>query len=193
MVAQKVLQQQTYLSPEEYLAQEATAKAKSEYLNGVTLLMAGASLNHNYIVGNLYFILHLALRKQNYNVLMSDVRLWIAQRKVYTYPDLMVIAGLPECVEGHDDTIVNPLLLVEVLSESTKNYDRGEKFAFYRTIPTFQEYILVEQTSMHVEQYTKTLEGKWLLSDYDDPQGSIALASVPVELALAEIYERVSF
>ena len=131
-------QTQLYYSPEEYLALETDAEYKSEYHNGQIVPMVGGTPNHNQIAGNLYASLNFALKGQPYRVFIGDMRLWIPQPRLYTYPDLMLVSGQLQFVEGRKDTITNPSLIVEVLSESTENYDRGEKFRLYRTIPTFQ-------------------------------------------------------
>jgi Uma2 family endonuclease len=145
-----------YYTPEEYLELEATADYKSEYIGGQIIAMAGASINHNRISLNLSSGLNFAFRNQNYEVFMGDMRLWIPQKLIYTYPDVIIIADEPEFFNNRTDTITNPQVVIEVLSQSTKGYDREDKFAAYRTIPTFQEYLLIDQNRIHVEQFSKT-------------------------------------
>lgn len=190
-------QAQLYYSPEEYLALETDAEHKSEYHDGQIVPMAGGTPNHNQIAGNLYASLNFALKGQPYRVFIGDMRLWIPQQR-YTYPDIMVVSGQLEFAEGRKDTITNPSIIIEVLSESTENYDRGEKFRLYRTIPTFQEYILIAQSEMHVEQYSKTENSKtatnqWLFSEYDGENAILALTTIQFQISLSDIYDKVEF
>ncbi|NHC38094.1 Uma2 family endonuclease [Scytonema millei VB511283] len=191
-------QTQLYHSPEEYLALEIDAEYKSEYHNGQIVPMAGGTPNHNQIAGNLYAALNFALKRQPYRVFIGDMRLWIPQQRFYTYPDVMVVSDQLQFVEGRKDTITNPSLIVEVLSESTENYDRGEKFRLYRTIPSFQEYILIEQSEMHIEQYSKTASSQtatsqWLFSEYDGETATLALTTIQFQISLSDIYDKVEF
>ena len=190
---QPVPQQTLHCSPEEYLRLEEIAEYKNEYHDGEIFPMTGGTLKHNQIAGNFYVALKLALKGQDYRVMIGDVRLWIPPVQSFTYPDIMVIAGEPHYFENRQDTITNPLFITEILSQSTKNYDRGDKFEFYRTLPSFKEYILVSQVKIHVEQFTKTNENKWLLSEYDQWDAMIKLNTLPVTLALADIYDDIEF
>ncbi len=198
--------QQKYYTPEEYLALEEAAEYKSEYINGRIVpmtgditdcehiaSMAGGSTNHNQIAGNFYAELNFAFKRLDYRVFMGDVRLWISQQSIFTYPDVMVTAGEPEYYNDRTDTITNPVVIIEVLSKSTKTYDTGEKFEAYRTIPTFQEYILIDQTRIHIEQYSKTANKRWSLCEYDEEDSAIALSSVNFQISLSDIYNKVRF
>lgn len=185
-------QQRSY-SPEEYLALEETADAKSEYIDGQIFPMAGGSTNHNQITGNLYAELNFAFKKLDYRVFMSDVRLWIPQKRIYTYPDVMAVVGEPEYFNNRTDTITNPQVIVEVLSSSTKGYDQGGKFEAYRTIATFEEYLLVDQTKIYVEHYSKTANKRWSLREYDAEDTAITFASVEFQISLADVYNKVKF
>lgn len=185
--------EQRYYTPEEYLKLEEAADYKSEYIDGQIIPMAGGSTNHNRIAGNFYAALNFAFRQQDYEVFMGDVRLWIPKRRIYTYPDVMIVAGEPEYFNNRTDTITNPQVIVEVLSQSTKGYDRQDKFEAYRTIATFQEYLLVAQTRIHVEQFSKTGKKQWTLSEYDEEDEAISLASVPLQISLLDFYNRVKF
>jgi Uma2 family endonuclease len=178
-------------SPEEYLELEAAAEEKSEYRDGEIVPMTGGSTDHNDIAGNLYAHLKLALRGQPYKVFMGDVRLWIPGCRLFTYPDVMLIAGEPGFYDGRTDTVTNPRMIVEVLSKSTRNYDQGDKFDAYRTIPEFQEYVLVDQYQVYVKQFVKTAEGYWLLKEYGEGKQTLAFTSVEFEIRLEEIYEGV--
>ena len=188
MVAQT---QQRFYTPGEYLALEQTAEAKSEYRDGEILPMTGGSTNHNDIAGNLYAHLKFALRQQPYKLFIGDVRLWIPTWRLFTYPDIMMIAGEPAFYSERTDTVTNPQMIVEVLSKSTRNYDQGDKFDAYRTIPEFQEYVLVDQYKVYVKHFVKTAEGHWLLKDYGEAQQILAFTSVDFAIALQEIYEGV--
>lgn len=181
-----------FYSPEEYLTLEAAAEFRSEYYNGQIYPMAGASPNHNRIAGNVHSVLNTAL-PDDHDVFISDMRLWIPRAGLYTYPDVMVVAGALEFAEGRNDTVTNPLLIVEVLSESTKNYDRGEKFEFYRSLSSFQEYLLIDQYKTHVELFSKTTGHQWLLSDFEEMNATIVLSSVSLEISLESIYKKVAF
>jgi len=189
MVAQ-VQTPPTY-SPEEYLALEIASETRNEYIHGEIVPMAGGMPNHNQIALNLAGNLNFLLRRQPYRVFISDQRLWIAQPGISTYPDVMVVQGDLIYQEGCEDTITNPVLIIEVLSKSTGNYDQGEKFTFYRTIPTFQEYVLVDQYRHYVQQYTKTGAKKWDFQEYDSLADEVRFASLSLAIALTDIYDKV--
>ena len=178
-------------SPEEYLALEEAADYKSEYINGEILAMAGGSTNHNQVALNLSTELNFAFKKLDYRVFMADVRLWIPEKNSYTYPDVMVVQGELQYHDNRSDTITNPLLIIEVLSKSTQSYDRTLKFRAYRSIPTFQEYLLFEQDEIYVEHYVKTDNKRWSLQEYDQTDKVISLASVEGEISLADAYNKV--
>jgi Uma2 family endonuclease len=185
--------QQRYYTPEEYLELEKAADYKNEYIDGQIIPMAGGTVNHNRIAGNFYAVLNFAFRQQEYEVFNSDMRLWIPQKRIYTYPDVTVIAGEPEFFNNRTDIILNPQVIVEVLSKSTKSYDRNDKFEAYRSIPTFQEYLLIDQTRIHVEQFSKTGKKQWALREYDEEDEAIALVTVPFEISLQDLYNKVQF
>jgi len=185
--------QQRYYTPEEYLELEEAADYKSEYIDGQIIPMAGGTVNHNQIALNLSTELNFAFKKQNYRVFMGDVRLWILQKRTYTYPDVMILAGEPEFFNNRKDIILNPQIIVEVLSKSTKGYDREDKFQTYRTISTFQEYLLIDQTRIHVDQFSKTGKKQWTLREYDEEDEAIALTTVPFEISLQDLYNKVNF
>ena len=185
--------EQRYFTEEEYLAQEETAEDKSEYLDGEIIPMTGGFTNHNRLAGNVYIALNLALPEQEYDVFIGDVRLWVPKVRLYTYPDVMVILGKPEYHNNRTDMITNPQVIVEVLSKSTKNYDRGDKFKLYKTIPSFREYILIDQTQINVEQYSKTENKRWLYSEYDEEDTALVFNSFQLEVPLSAIYKKVNF
>ncbi|HLO47932.1 MAG TPA: Uma2 family endonuclease [Kamptonema sp.] len=182
-----------YYSPEEYLALEEVADYKSEYIDGQIYPMTGGSTNHNQIAGNFYAELNFAFKKLDYRVYMGDVRLWIPKRRIYTYPDVMVVVGEPEYYNNRTDTITNPKAIVEVFSKSTQGYDKSDKFDYYRSIPTVEEYILIHQNQVYVEQFYKTGTKRWSLGEYDAEDEAIALNSVPFQISLADVYNKVKF
>lgn len=182
-----------YYTPEEYLALDEAAEYKSEYLDGEILPMTGGTANHNKIAGNLYKRFPLTVSGQNYEIFINDMRLWIPRYRLYTYPDVMVIQGEPVYAGNNTTTVTNPLLIVEVLSKSTKDYDRGEKFLYYRSIPELREYILIDQYKYHVEQLTKTADGKWLFTEYESEDSVLAMESVEFQISLRDIYDRINF
>jgi Uma2 family endonuclease len=186
------LLQKTY-TPAEYLELEEKAEFRSEYRDGEIVPMAGGTTNHNQISGNVYANLKFSLKGQDYRVYISDVRLWIPPNRQYTYPDVMLIQGEPTYLENTTSTVTNPRLVVEVLSKSTGNYDRSEKFDYYRSIPTLQEYILIDQSRYHVIQYVKANEEQWLMTNYNQAEGIVKLGSVDLALSLNDIYDRVNF
>lgn len=191
MIAQ-VEERQLY-APEDYLAMEVESEVRHEYIDGEIVPMAGAMPNHNRITRNLCTAMTIALRGKPFEAFVADQRLWIPAHRIYTYPDVLVVAGDLQFQEGRRDTIVNPLVIVEVLSESTRSYDRGDKFVAYRTLPSLQEYVLVDQYSVYVEHYAKTGLKKWELQEYDAVSEAIVFASLKLEVSLAEIYDKVMF
>ncbi|OUL25037.1 hypothetical protein BV378_15755 [Nostoc sp. RF31YmG] len=188
-----IAQTQQYYSPEEYLELEVNSEERHEYIDGQIILMTGGTPNHNQIAGNFYSVLNFALKRQPYRVFFTDQRLWIPNRRIHTYPDVMMVKTPLEYEEGRRDTLINPVFIAEVLSKSTKSYDRDEKFAAYRTISSFQEYVLIDQYKMHVEQYFKTENNKWIFSEYEDGDVILSLASVSFQISLADIYDNVDF
>lgn len=180
-------------TPEEYLALEETANYKSEYRDGEIVPMTGCTTNHNEIALNIAANLKFSLKGKNYKVYMGDVRLWIPHYRQYTYPDVMVIQGQPIYTGKGTTTVMNPKLIVEVLSKSTKNYDQGDKFLYYRSISEFTEYLLIEQTECRLLQYIKTSTNQWQLTEYESVDSVISLNSVELEVSLSDIYEGVDF
>lgn len=180
-------------SPEAYLELEDNSTERHEYIDGEILPMAGGMPNHNRILINIGAALNFALKRQPYDVFVSDQRLWIPRKRIYTYPDVMIVQGELQLQEGRKDTLINPLIIAEVLSESTEAYDRSGKFAAYRTIPTLQEYILIDQYSFHVEQYSRTEPRKWIFSEYDGEEAELIFSAIPFAISLADLYDKVVF
>jgi Uma2 family endonuclease len=188
-----IAQETLYYSPAEYLELEVNSDIRHEYINGLIIHKTGGTPDHNQLAGNFYAILNFALKRQPYQVFVTDQRLWIPNRKIHTYPDIMVVQTPLVFAEGRKDTIINPVMIAEVLSTSTKGYDKDEKFAAYRTIPSFQEYILIDQYTMHVEQYSKTDNNKWIFSEYSNSHDSLNLAAIACQILLEDIYDKVDF
>jgi Uma2 family endonuclease len=180
-------------SPEEYFELEIPAEERHEYINGEIRVMPGRTPNHNRIVGNLYANLNFALRGQSYEVFITDQRVWIPRRRIYTYPDIIIIDGALQYQEGRKDTLLNPSIIIEVLSKSTSSYDRSDKFSAYRTIPEFREYILIDQYQIYVEHYVKTEPRKWTFQEYDESNGRLTFSSLAFEISLTDLYHKVEF
>jgi Uma2 family endonuclease len=179
-------------TPEEYLELEEKADYKNEYHDGEIVPMTGGTTNHNKIAGNFYAFLRFALRRQDYEIYISDVRLWIPKYSLYTYPDVMGIQGKPVYKENSTTTVINPLLIVEVLSKSTQNYDQGEKFLYYRSIPELKEYILIDQYQYRVMHYVKAADGKWIFDEIEEESATLSLESIDVQITLSDLYEKVN-
>jgi len=179
-------------TPEDYFALEAESERtngiRREYCQGEIIEMTGGTPTHNKIAGAIYSTLWFSLRKQPYSLFIADQRLWIPELGMYTYPDVMVIQNPLQLKEGRKDTVANPTLIVEVLSPSTESYDRGGKFAAYRSIPTLQEYLLIEQSRIRVEHYRRQGDVEWIFRDYASPDAQIPLPSLKLEISLADIY-----
>ena len=181
------------LSVEQYLKHEETAEQRSEYHNGELVEMAGGSINHNRIIRNLSRLLEIGLETHSYEVFVSDLRLWIPDYNEYTHPDILLVKGNPILQKNRTDTVTNPSIIIEVLSKSTSNRDRGDKFTFYRSLPSLQEYILVDQYRIHIEHFRKNTEANWLLSESNDQNGVLSLADGKCKISHHQIYERVIF
>lgn len=181
-----------YYTPDEYLALERAADYKSEYIDGEIFAMSGGSRRHSLIAGNLIRELGNLLRHRPCEVHPSDLRVNVDEADLYTYPDVTVICGDPEFADAENDTLMNPAVIVEVLSPTTEAYDRGEKFARYRLLPSLRVYMLVSQDRPRVEWYTRGPDG-WLLHDADGLDATVELTDPGCTLALAEVYAKVSF
>jgi Uma2 family endonuclease len=179
------------LTPEEYLAVERKAEYKSEYLAGEVFAMSGASEAHNLIAGNVFAALHAQLRKRPCKVYPSDMRVKVSATDLYTYPDVTVVCGEAQFDDDRQDTLLNPTVIVEVLSPSTEGYDRGAKFEHYRKLESLREYVLIAQDKHHVEHYVRQPDNQWLLSETDSLPDTIHLPSINCDLALADVYDKV--
>jgi Uma2 family endonuclease len=179
-------------TPEEYLAQERRADYKSEYFNGFMFAMAGASREHNLIAGNVFGELRAQLKGRPCETYQSDMRVKVSETGLYTYPDVVAVCGERRFEDVKGDTLLNPTLIVEVLSESTEAYDRGDKFGHYLRLKSLQEYVMISQDKARVEHYVRQGE-HWLFAESRDLEGTLQLASVGCRVPLREIYDRVEF
>ena len=187
------LQPRHSLSFEEWLeAERASAEGRSEYVNGEVFAMTGASAEHNTIVMNIGGELRAQLKGRPCQVYANDMKVLIRSANAGKYPDLVAFCGEPELLDGRRDLLLNPSLIVEVLSDSTEAYDRGDKFALYRQIPSLREYLLVSQGRVLVELFARGDDGRWVLADYRSLNDRVPLPSLDCTLDLAEVYDKVA-
>lgn len=179
------------VAPSLYLERERAATHKSEYINGEIYAMAGASEAHNLITANAIASLHGRLKTQGCRVYGNDMRVKVPTTSLYTYPDIVIVCGRRVFDDSHQDTLLNPVILMEILSPSTEAYDRGEKFAHYRRLGTLQEYILIAQDKMSVEQYVRQADGSWNLRIAESPSESVVFQAIESTLPLSDLYDRV--
>jgi Uma2 family endonuclease len=182
-----------FLTVEAYLAFEETSLERHEYYAGHIVLLAGGSEAHTLIIGNITTLLNIQLRDRPCRVYTSDMKIKVEQAQVYTYPDVTVVCGLSQFEDSTRRALLNPTVIVEVLSETTETHDRGKKFRYYRMIETLQEYLLVSQHSMHIDHYIRQNDHFWLLSSAESADDTIALPSIGCTLLLSDIYHKVSF
>jgi len=182
---------QPFIPLADYLEGERLATARHEYLDGAVYALAGGSRNHNLIVANLIAELHGQLKQRSCTVFPSGLRVKVSATGLYTYPDVSVVCGEAWFDDSHNDTLLNPTLLIEVLSPSTENYDRGGKFQQYRRLPSLREYLLVAQDSYHIEQYVRQTDHQWLLIEIDGPDAVVVLESIGCHLSVCDIYAKV--
>ena len=180
----------TYLTPGEYLAFERKATTKHEYLLGEIVAMSGASFTHNFITGDIFGELREQLKGRKCKAATSDMRVKVSGTSSYFYPDVVVFCGEPLAEDNQFDTLLNPTVIVEVLSPSTEAYDRGEKFAHYQQLASLQEYVLVSQDKVHVEHYLRQ-GSQWVLTEFQELDDVMPLVSIACELRLRDIYSRV--
>ena len=179
------------LTPEDYLAIERGAEFKSEYFNGEIFAMAGASRAHNTIVLNTGSEIRRYLKNRPCKAYVNDMRVKVSPTGLYTYPDLVVVCGKEQFEDTQLDTLLNPTLIIEVLSDSTEAYDRGRKFEHYRHLDSLIEYVLIAQHRPHVESYRRQPDHQWLLTECHGLEGTLRLQSIDCDLALAEVYDKV--
>ncbi len=184
---------QKLISPQEYLTIERSLEARNEYRDGVMYAMPGTTYKHARIKQKIARIAGNLLEGGPCEVLTTDMRVKVNSSGLYTYPDLIILCGKPELEDSHFDTLLNPQVLIEVLSDSTEKYDRGLKFEHYRRIPTLREYILVSQKRMLVERFFRQPDNSWNLQTFEDPAGVFPFATVAVPIPMQDIYRKVEF
>lgn len=180
----------TKITEEQYLALDRAAEFRSEFLDGEIIAMSGGSMRHARLQQNISAGLDTPSRDRGCEVFGSDFRVRVS-RRMYTYPDISLVCGQPRLADEHQDTLLNPVVIFEVLSASTEKYDRGIKFQHYRTIDSLKEYILVDQDQVRIEQYARQANNIWTLRDYQSLQEELTIASIGVSLPLSRIYDRV--
>ena len=179
------------LSEEEYLRLERESEVRHEYLAGEIVAMVGASKDHNRIVTSTSFALYAQLRRRPCDLFSNGMRVRVSLSGLYAYPDLTVVYGDPLFFEEDSNTLLNPTVIIEVLSPSTEGYDRGKKFQHYRGLRSLKEYLLISQDTYHIDHFVRQGEIGWLLTEYDGPAATLDLASIDCTLALADVYEKV--
>jgi Uma2 family endonuclease len=186
-------QPKTFLTPEQYLEIERAAEFKSEYVDGEMFAMSGAREGHVRIVTNLVIALGQRLLPRGCGVFSNDLRVRVNRGRLYTYPDLVVVCDQPSFLDDTRDTLLNPSLIVEVLSPSTEAYDRGKKFDHYQRLKSLQAYLLVASDRAHADLFIRQPDDRWVLSPSDGPEAFVEIASLDCRIALAEIYQQVEF
>ena len=181
--------QKKFYTVHEYLEMEKEALEKHEYYNGEIFAMSGASARHNVISINIIIALGIALKNKNCRPYGSDMRIHIPENSLFTYPDISIICGDVIVSKEDEETVTQPTVIIEILSPSTKNYDRGEKFMLYRAIPALKEYILIDSESIHAEHFAINQEGLLQLKEYNKPQEKIIIETLNVQLLLENVYE----
>lgn len=181
------------LTVEEYFALDEAAERKSEFYDGEMFLMAGASREHNILSRNLTGELFARLKGSPCQVFVSDLRVKVTHTGLYTYPDLLIVCGTPEYAAENRNTLTNPKIVIEVLSDSTERYDRTTKFRHYKQLPSVQEYVLVSQDEPLIERFHRQDDGTWAQAEFVGLEAELALVTVPVRIPLAEVYEGVEF
>lgn len=184
-------QPKTQYTPEEYLAIDRQSEHKNEYFDGEIFAMTGASRKRNLISVNVATILNNQLAERDCEVYASDMRVKVNPTGLYTYPDVVVVCGEPQFEDKEIDTLLNPNVIIEVLSKSTEGYDRGSKFEHYRSIESLSEIVLIEQHKHHVEHYRRQGNSQWILTETNSQQDKIVLDSLNCDLPLSQIYMKV--
>lgn len=179
------------VSPAEYLANERQALDKTEFFNGELIPMAGATRNHNRIKENVSILIGASLQDSVCQSFSSDMRVHLPETGLYAYPDIVIVCGEPQLLPDEFDNLLNPNVLIEVISDGTEDYDRGRKFLRYRSIPTFQEYVLIDSQRVAVEVWRKNDLGQWtLMEQTTDPAGQFSIYTINLTLSLSQTYAR---
>ncbi len=187
------IQSQYYITSEAYLALERSGTEKHEYLAGSVYATASASARHSRIAGSAYASLYAQLRQRNCTVYPSDMRVKAVQTGMYAYPDITIVCGNEQFEDDTQDSLLNPVVIIEVLSPSTEKFDRGRKFQSYRTILSLREYILISQDDCRIERFDRQSDNTWIYSEAAGPDGALELSTIQCVLRLAEVYEKVTF
>lgn len=187
------LPEMTYISIEEYLNSERLTSVKHQYYKGEVFAMGGTSLQHNIIFKNTFGHLFSKLKGKNCQPFGSDLRIHIPGNSLFTYPDISIICGKPETTDDKFDIVTNPSVIIEILSETTRNYDKGGKFTLYREIETLQEYILIDSESVRVEKFKKNDDQSWQLTEYKELQDTFTVETINEDFHLLELYSGVEF
>ncbi len=182
-----------YISQEEYLETERAAFEKHEYYQGEIFAMSSASIKHNRIFSNFFLDIGTKLKGKDCQPYGSDLRIHIPKNTLFTYPDISIICGNPDLADDQFDTATNPTVIIELLSKSTRNYDKGEKFTLYRDIDSLKEYILIDTEKIYAEKHIRNIDNSWQLTDYKSLNDSFMIESVQLKFLLKEIYEGLSF
>ena len=177
-----------FISIEEYLETERNALCKHEYYQGEVFAMSGASLPHNLIFKNTFINLGIKLQGKTCQPFGSDLRVHIPKNTMFTYPDITIICGDPETLDDKTDTMTNPSVIIEILSKTTRDYDKGQKFTLYRDINSLKEYLLIDSESIRIEKYIRNTDDSWLLRDYKMLTDRFIIETIEEELSLEEIY-----
>lgn len=185
------LKQPKLFTSAEYLEFERESEVRHEYLDGEIFEMAGATKSHNLIAGNVFRQLSNQLLERECNIYSSDMRVKITSTEKYTYPDVVAVCGEEEFEDKTEDTLINPMLIIEVLSKSTEAYDRGAKFEYYQTIESFREYVLICQEPFRVEQYVRKNKNEWTYFEFRQAEDVVKLDSINCELLLQDIYHKI--
>lgn len=178
-----------HITEAEYLAFEREANDRHEYYKGEIFLMSGASFKHNIIEDNIRGTIHAFLKGSDCRSFGSNLRVHVPKNTLYTYPDILIVCNKPEFVDGEFDTLLNPKVIIEILSQSTANYDRGAKFNLYREIDSLKEYILIDSTSIHFVSYKKNSNSTWTLYESKDLKDLFFIESISLQIPLSEVYE----
>jgi Uma2 family endonuclease len=183
-----VLPELQYITKEEYLETERVALIKHEYYQGEIFTRSGASLPHNIIFRNTFCTLYNKLKGKKCQPFSSDLRVHIPKNSLFTYPDITIICGTPETLDENFDTITNPSVIIEILSKSTRDYDKGQKFTMYRDISTLKEYILIDSEGIRVEKFTRNNDETWLFREYKSLEDTCDIDAIGEQIPLSEIY-----
>lgn len=182
-----------YVSVADYLTMERSSLEKHEYYRGEVFAMSGASWNHNVIARNVNTIVLPILKGKSCSMYGSDLRIHIPENTLYTYPDFSIICGAPETTDEEKDTVIKPVAIIEILSPTTKSYDRGDKFNLYRQISILQEYILIDSETVSVEHFVKQSVNEWILTEIKDISKSFNIQTVDIPVTLQELYIDIKF